>query len=434
MAEPTAEPAPEHAEHTGQIEHPAGEHTGQIEHPGGEYTGQIEHPADEHTGQIENQAHDIPEPLPDPSAGPGWKEKITSAIRQAGTRLRSLRGGASGGGAGGGGGGGGDDGEGPQGFGQKLAGSLPKIEPLAIAEWAQRTLQKQGFGLYGTAGTIIICTYFLGDLSAMMVGRFIPEPPAAKMNRFGGGPRRTSLDEYNVIFSRNLFSSTGTIPGEGALPTGPSEPTDLGGPPVKTALPFNLIGTMILRDELRSIATIEDKSASTVYPVRVEDEIPQKAKITKIEAHRVIFVNTASGRREFVELPEDVQSNAPKVTVGAKSAAPGIEKLSSTQFNIDRKEVDKALSDLNNILTQARAVPNIENGQPAGYKLFQIVPGSIYDKLGLQNGDVIAGLNGAPINDPGKAFEMLSELKTAPHLDLTIKRDGRSMPFSYDIH
>jgi general secretion pathway protein C len=68
-----------------------------------------------------------------------------------------------------------------------------------------------------------------------------------------------------------------------------------------------------------------------------------------------------------------------------------------------------------------------------GYKLFQIVPGSIYDKLGLQNGDIIQGLNGSPINDPGKAFEMLSELKTSSHLELQVKKDGKVQNKIYDI-
>jgi general secretion pathway protein C len=97
--------------------------------------------------------------------------------------------------------------------------------------------------------------------------------------------------------------------------------------------------------------------------------------------------------------------------------------------------VDKALSDINNILTQARAVPNFENGVASGYKLFQIVPGSIYDKLGLQNGDVITGLNGEPINDPGKAFEMMSQLKTSNHLELQVRKEGKpASTYTYDIH
>ncbi|MGZ3699548.1 MAG: type II secretion system protein GspC [Bdellovibrionota bacterium] len=326
-------------------------------------------------------------------------------------------------------------------FGQKLLGNvkavnLQTLEPAAVAEMLGKSLQKGGTAFYGKALTIVLCSYFLSDLTGLLAGRLIPEPPASHAfgNRAFGGPqhRLRQVEDYNVIFSRNLFNSQGIIPGEEnpANPTGP----DLGGPPVRTNLPFNLIGTLILQDELRSIATIEDKSASMVYPVQVDDEIPSKARIVKIEPKRVIFINTASGRREFVDLPED-NPTAPKLSLGTRPSGPAIDRVSNTQFNVSRNEVDKALGDLNNILTQARAVPNFENGQPSGYKLFQIVPGSIYDKLGLQNGDVIAGLNGTPINDPGKAFEMLNELKSgAGHLELQVKRDGRPSTFTYDIH
>lgn len=242
------------------------------------------------------------------------------------------------------------------------------------------------------------------------------------------------MNDYNVIFTRNLFNSKGIIPGEENINSGPS---DMGGPAVRTSLPFNLIGTMVLKDEIKSIATIEDKSASSVYPVRVSDEIPSKAKILKIEARRVTFVNIGSGRREFVELPDEFDANVPQVTLGGRGTgggAVGIERTSANSFNIDRKEVDKTLADLNNVLTQARAVPNFENGVSAGYKLFQIVPGSIYEKLGLQNGDAITGLNGDAINDPGKAFAMLNEVKTANHMELQVKRDGKVSTFSYDFH
>lgn len=287
----------------------------------------------------------------------------------------------------------------------------------------------------GKALTVILCAYFLSDLIAILGGRYIPEPPIASGYRRGPPSRRVrTIEEYNVIFARNLFNSAGKIPGEDeSVPS--TNTNDLGGPAVRTTLPFNLVGTMIMQSEALSIATIEDKSATMVYPVRVEDEIPGKAKIIMIEAKKVTFINTATGRREFVDIPEDPNA-PPKMVINARPAAGGkvgIEKLSATQFNISRTEVDKTLSDLNNVLTQARAVPNFENGVASGYKLFQIVPGSIYDKLGLQNGDVIAGLNGAAINDPGKAFEMLSELKTQNHLELQVKKDGRTQTYSYDI-
>ncbi len=310
---------------------------------------------------------------------------------------------------------------------------LNEIDPQAIATWASERFQRQKIGTYGKAATIILCSFFLADLLALILASRIPDPPIARQGIGRGSARRPkSLDDYNIIFVRNLFNSRGLIPGEEAMP---GSNKDNGGPPVKTQLPLNLIGTLILRDELRSIATIEDKSAAMVYPLREQDEIPQKAKIVKIEPTRVIFINTASGRREYIELPEDATNNT-RITLGsstAKAPGGGIDRSSPTQFNIAKTEVDKTFADLPNVLTQARCIPNLENGAPNGFRCFQIVPGSIYDKLGMQNNDVVLSINGQSLNDPTQAVAQLSEFKNASHLDLVIKRGGRTMNFAYDI-
>lgn len=314
---------------------------------------------------------------------------------------------------------------------KNLQRAIQNFDAQTFVERTSNYFQKKNAHFYGTMATIVLSTYFVADVTALLVGEWIPAPPPARVGRFGAfGPKPRMLSDYNVIFSRNLFNSKGLIPGEEATPG-----VDLSGPPVKSSLPLNLIGTLVLSNELLSIATIEDKSASQVYPVRTDDEIPDKIKILKIEPRRVIFINKSSGRKEYIELPEDNVAN-PRITAGRPAApsGPGVEKVAPTQYNVSRSEVDKALADFNKILTEARAVPNFENGAPAGYKLFQIVPGSIYDKLGLQNGDVITGLNGSPINDPGKAFEMLNELKSANHLELQVKKDGKSLNYIYDIH
>ncbi len=314
----------------------------------------------------------------------------------------------------------------------EMAKSLPRsFEPIALAEWASQAFQKDAVSFYGKGITIVVCAYFLADVTSLLVEKFIPDPPVPRSVHYTGKPVANKTPEtYDVIATRNLFNSSGKT-GE---PTTPGQNEDLTGPPQKSSLPLNLVGTLILRDEIKSIATIEDKSTQMVYPVRVEDEIPTKVRILKIEPRRVIFVNTASGRREYIELPEDAFVQK-EVKVGKPTASknPGIEQVSPNHFNIARTTVDKALADINQVLTQARAVPNFENGQPAGYKLFQIVPGSIFDALGLKNGDTIVGLNGQPVNDPGKAFELLGELKTAKSLELGVKRDGRTQNNQYDF-
>ncbi len=314
---------------------------------------------------------------------------------------------------------------------QKL---LQNFDTQVVIEWATQLFQKQSANFYGTLVTVLLSTYFLSDLTALTVGEFIPEPPLSRSNRFHSGMERAkTINDYSVIFSRNLFSSQNLIPGDDAPASG--RLGDPGGVAVKSSLPFNLIGTLIMENKMLSIATIEDKSTSIIHPMQVNDEIPEKIKVLEIDVRRVTFVNKALNRREFIELPEDLLGQGPRLVTSAKPGGTGIEKVSSTQYSIARSEVDRALSDINSILTQARAVPNFENGTPNGYKLFQIVPGSIYDKLGLQNGDVITGLNGQTINDPGKAFEMFSELKTSNHLELQVKKEGKpASTYTYDIH
>lgn len=313
-----------------------------------------------------------------------------------------------------------------------------KAELAQLVRQSQSIFQKKNFGLYGKALTVVGSAFFISDLTALVAEKWIPEPPpltsafqsslGAASGSSGVQSRRLEIDKYNVIFARNLFNSQGLIPDEEGLILG-----DGSGAASRTQMPLALIGTLVLRDEIRSLATIEDKGdAGKVYPVRMTDEIPNKIRITKIEPYKVTFLNLSNRRLEFIDLPQDAAASVPR-TSGGGGTKVGVEQLSNTRFVVSRREIDSALVNLNKILTEARAVPNFENGVAKGYKLFQIAPGSIYEKLGIQNGDVIHGVNGEPMVDPGKAFTMLSELKTTNHLELTINRNGKDQVMVYDI-
>jgi general secretion pathway protein C len=311
------------------------------------------------------------------------------------------------------------------------------VQPQTIQDavnWASTTFQKRGIGFYGKVITVILSTYFMSDLVALVAERWIPETPITP--RFGtqvAMTRRPNLDDYNAIFGRNLFNSQGKIPGETS-----EGPLEDGGPATPTTLPLRLVGTMIFADERRNLATIEDKSKSEVFPVLMGDEIPSLLKVLKIETYKVTFINKSSGKKEFVDIPQDANDKfrRPNPVVPIRSSipsGPGIEKVSNNQYVVSRLELDKQLADFNSILTQARAFPNIENGVPAGYKIVQIVPGSVYDKLGIQNEDVITGVDGQAINDPMKAMQLFEKLKETSHLELQIKRGGRPSTLTYEI-
>jgi general secretion pathway protein C len=300
-----------------------------------------------------------------------------------------------------------------------------------LSDLTRAQIEKQGLNFYSTVAAIALSAYFVSDLIVVGVQGKLPQIPQKSAGSTASSRQAFSLSDFAVISSRNLFNSEGKIPGEESGAPGAIQ--DPGGVPVKTSLPFNLIGTIILKDELRSIATIEDRSASLVYPVRLDDEIPSKAKILKIEPRKVIFINTASGRREYVELPEEFEGGAPRVAISPSGKAATAIDRQGNSFNIPRLELDRAFADLNTVLQQARAVPHYENGVPAGYKLFQVVPEGLFAKLGLKEQDIICGIDGQPVNDPAKALELLNQMRTANHVDLCVKRDGKTQTFAYDV-
>ena len=116
------------------------------------------------------------------------------------------------------------------------------------------------------------------------------------------------------------------------------------------------------------------------------------------------------------------------------SEVTGVTKMSGTDYRVERAEVDKALANLNEVATQARIVPSFKNGRANGFKMFAIKRASIYDKIGLQNGDVIQKINGYEMNSPERALEIYSKLSNATSLSIELSRGSVTMTLNYAIN
>lgn len=273
---------------------------------------------------------------------------------------------------------------------------------------------------------LVVCAYFIADFLVLALNPYFPQAmplPRRSMQR----REANTMSRYNLILTRNLFNERGLIPNA-------DQGDSIDGPPVKTNLPLTLLGVIVLKDGRRSVASIDDKGGNQVWAVREKEIFGNNLQMQSIESERVVFINKAEHRREFLELPQD-QVLTTRRAAPAKPAK-GIVSSGGDRFQIDRKEVDTMLApeNFNKILTQARCVPNFEGGRPAGYRCFQIEPGSIYELLGMKDNDVICGINGAPVNDPAAAFNMLTSLKSARNIELCINRGGQVKNMQYDIN
>lgn len=248
-----------------------------------------------------------------------------------------------------------------------------------------------------------------------------PEQPPPQANR--------PISYYAAISRRNIFNVEPT--------PGPAQPA----PVAKTPLNLKLWGVAI--DQVhpkRSHAIIEDLKAHKQDVHRVGEVVPGGATVKEIDWTKVTLER--DGQMEILELASAAAPGAPAASGLHAPAAPaagggptgeGIQKISDTEYTIERTEVDSALENMNQLFTQIRAVPHFEGGQSVGFRLFAIRQDSLFDKIGLKNGDIISKINGQEMTDPARAIAMFQELRSERNITVEVTRNKEPLSLSYSL-
>lgn len=292
-------------------------------------------------------------------------------------------------------------------------------------------------------GTILVA-WILSALVCSFIGLFLPTPsPVTAARASTDMPSSTSTFDpmqrdiafYMPICERNLFDSAKQSSCDNRPAFSPIQDeapqVDPNADPVKSTINAKLLGTMVSTNDKYSFATVTENGKKEPSNYRIGDMIAGVAKIYQIERNRVYFTN--AGRKEYLEvdrLPSIYRTPPP--SSAAPAASSGV-KIDGNKVTVSKAKVDSTLQDLNQVIQQARMVPNYENGQVDGFKIFGIRSGSIFQDLGLQNGDVINNINGTQIDSLEKALPMLQLLKTESSYTIDITRKGAKQTMSINI-
>lgn len=293
---------------------------------------------------------------------------------------------------------------------------------------------------------LVLLAFVLADLTIirmqmLLEGQKSPATSAAATMQLAGGSHRplTPPDKYRIIPDRNLFNADGLIPppmgaGEGA-------PLDDSTGPVKTDLPIQLLGTIVHANPYRSIASLLLQGESEPAAIKVGDSVKDLAEILGVFRRRVVFRNLQNQRLEFVEIPEDqiIAERAKTPPPPSMNAGgPRIERKGN-EFTVNRLDVKNQLDDYMNLARTARAVPHLDprTGEMVGFKITRMAPGSLFQTLGLQPGDVVTGVNGEGITSANKALEIFGMLKnqvdSVDKVSISIQRNGSNQELSYNV-
>ncbi|MBI5135841.1 MAG: PDZ domain-containing protein [Nitrospirae bacterium] len=235
------------------------------------------------------------------------------------------------------------------------------------------------------------------------------------------------MANYPQVTHRNIFDSSPPRPGEPARPM----PTDAG-PVAPVIAPLNLnvrlTGTVVGVTADQSYAFILDVAKRDESLYKVGDRILAEAVVASIGRDEVRLVR--GGAEQILRMfaaeaePEPVAVSAVPSAVGAVDV--GV-------YQIDRGEVEEALTDIPKLLTQARLLPNFRAGVTDGFRIFNIVPDSLFAKIGLQNGDVLHRINDVEIKDPTKFMEVFNDLRDASSITLDLVRGKDRKTIEYEI-
>jgi general secretion pathway protein C len=309
---------------------------------------------------------------------------------------------------------------------------------------------------------VAIAAYFQAAGATQLVGSAIGAAPSASSSLIVAPPYKLAVPTRELksglpIIERNPFDSvTGPL---NAVPAPDPALTPVAGPDTSDPLSSPACdGIQVLivtesTDPLWSVAALQGPGEPHPRMRRVGDEVNGK-KVAFIgfnprEQTPAVWIEGGSALCQAMlfrtqppvaaapaAAPAAPTPEPPKPTGGPPSLDPAIaskiQKVSDTEFNIDRSVVDKILENQAELMKSARIVPEQKDGKVVGVRMFGIRPDTLLGTLGLQNGDRLETLNGFNMASPEKALEAYARLRTASNLNVKVNRRGA--PVSIDFH
>jgi general secretion pathway protein C len=259
---------------------------------------------------------------------------------------------------------------------------------------------------------LTVSAYFLADTVDTIIGRSldaaVPAPASFHRGNSVVLPNR-ELNSYASVLERGLF-------GDGTKPS-------ISAAVAVASTTYKLIGTV--EGEAFAGAVLDDGTGQAFY--QLNRKLPDGSVLTKVVRNKVVL-RRPDGADVNVEIVDDT-----KIIVRQQNSNAGVKRGPNGTFVVDQREVLASTKNMSQVLTQARALPYVEGGKTVGFRMSEIVPGSIYTKIGLQNGDVIQRVNSQKLDNPAKFFQLYQGLQNERSIVIDLIRNGQPQTLNYEI-
>jgi len=290
----------------------------------------------------------------------------------------------------------------------------------------------------------------LAFLAAQTTNRYLagmtssPAGGGSESMSISGGGEDRYRPSFASIVSRDLFEAAETA---GSVDIPDMLEGDTAEDLRDTTLRLKLVGIAFFIDRLATIRNLKDQEVGVF---RKGDKVTEDAKVHEIHMDKVILAR-ASGDLEELRFEEDKKQSAPKRDEHRPISRPQVDtrppvgpdlsdkirEVGENEFIIEKDAIDQALANMNSIITQARVIPNFTGHGPdrkvEGFRIYRIQKGSIFEFLGLSNGDVIKSINGENMDSVETGLRLLQSLRDESRFSLSIERRKSPVSLRYRV-
>jgi len=259
---------------------------------------------------------------------------------------------------------------------------------------------------------------FYKMVSFMVISKSSSAVASVSYDSAAQAAKREPLPAYAVITDRNLFKTTlKEVAGEGGglLASG------------EEVAEFDLKGTIAGTDSFGYII--------------IEEKASKKQRLYKlgsmIGSARVVSIsrNTATISKGGRDVTLKIKQTTEGSVLGSDSspARPTRSDVNRGRMAVSRSEVTEKLQDLQSIMTDAQIRPYFEAGAQQGFIISNIKPESLYQKLGLRNGDVILDVNNKQMQSADDIMELVNLMQSGQNIAVNLKRGGKPESINYSF-
>ena len=230
---------------------------------------------------------------------------------------------------------------------------------------------------------------------------------------------REPIDAYKAILERNIFgTATKSIEEKQAAETVPQQ---------DITLLFDLRGT-VAGEGKYGFAIIEEKGSHKQRLIRIGDVV-SGARILRIRRNALdVLIDDNERTLKMAERTE-----APIVPPASGKTMPVASTVSDGSVILNRSEISTALSDMGNMLRQAQVRPFFKAGVPEGFMISNIRAGSLYQAMGIVDGDIIQGVDGRRIQTADDMTAFYEIMKKGSGMALSLERGGKQQTLNYQF-